>query len=113
MLTVTLAKFFHFSASFSKKGKVYGHNYVLGVTVNGVDNGTETMLINKIESGLIDKINSRDLELHVDFLKGVELTDENILRVFWKIIAALIAPVSLKKLSLERDSRTVLTLTEN
>jgi len=60
----------------------------------------------KIEESLIKKLDSRDLGLHVDFLKGAALNDANLLRIFWGIIKKEIRPAALYSLSLERDGRT-------
>jgi 6-pyruvoyl-tetrahydropterin synthase len=104
------AKSFYFSASFSREGKVFGHNYALTVSMDCPDEKRRFLIENKIQESLIQKIHSRDLGLHVDFLKGVELTEENLLKIFWSLIEKNIHPVILRSLSLEKDSRTKLTL---
>ena len=103
-------KFFYFSASFSRGLHVYGHNYTLAVICEFTDKLDETVLENKIQAALIQKIHSRDLSLDVDFLKNMEITDYNLLKVFSEIISKQIHPVRLHALSLERDSRTKLLL---
>ena len=83
-----------------------GHNYVLSVTTEALDLSLEAAVEKKISEALIKKIDSRDLGLHVDFLKNIEMTDVNLLKVFWEIIRLEIHPVELVALSLERDEHT-------
>ena len=103
---VTFTKTFDFSASFSKGGKVYGHNYTLGVTTDWMDEEAEALFEAKVRGSLIQKMESRDLGLHVDFLKGAKLNDENLLAIFWPILKKQIHPLCLHRLSLQRDKRT-------
>lgn len=105
-----LTKRFSFSASFSRDGRVYGHNYTLGVTLPFSDKIDEEGLERSVREGLIDKIHSRDLSLHVDILKNVEITDLNLLRAFAPEVAAAVRPLALHSLWLERDSRTRLEI---
>jgi hypothetical protein len=102
-------KFFHFSASFSKGERVIGHNYVLGVTFSAQREDAERGLVEKIEASLVREMASRDLG-DVGFLKGVAMEDETLLGAFWPRAEKALAPVVLESLSLERDRRTVTTL---
>lgn len=106
MEAALLTKYFNFSASFSRGAKVYGHNYLLGVTTAALDELSETGLESRIHQALIQKLESRDLGMHVDFLKGVEISDANLLKAFWPVIESAIRPVGLKRLTLQRDERT-------
>ena len=83
-----------------------GHNYILSVTTEPLDHASEAVVDKKVREALVQKIDSRDLGLHVDFLKNIEITDTNLLKVFWEIIRLEINPVELTSLSLERDERT-------
>ena len=103
---VTFTKTFDFSASFSRDGKVYGHNYTLGITTDWMDEKAEALFETKVRESLIKKMESRDLGLHVDFLKGAKLNDENLLAVFWPILKKEMHPYPLHRLSLQRDKRT-------
>ena len=103
---VTFTKTFDFSASFSRDGKIYGHNYTLGVTTDWMDEEAEALFEAKVRESLIKKMESRDLGLHVDFLKGARLNDENLLAIFWPILKKEIHPLGLHRLSLQRDQRT-------
>jgi hypothetical protein len=103
---VTFTRTFDFSASFSRDGKIFGHNYTLSVTTDWLDEAAEARFDEKIRRSLISKMESRDLGLHVDFLKGAKLNDENLLAVFWPIVKREIDPLPLYRLSLRRDCRT-------
>jgi hypothetical protein len=103
---MTFTKAFDFSASFSRDGKIYGYNYTLSVTTDCLDEAAEARFEEKIRKSLIGKMESRDLGLHVDFLKGAKLNDENLLAVFWPIIKKEIDPLPLHRLTLRRDRRT-------
>ena len=105
-MKVTFTKLFYFSASYAKNGKIHGHNYTLSVTTDFLDEAEEALLQKKIEGSLIKNLDSRDFGLDVSFLKGVEITDENLLKVFWGIVEKSIHPMMLRSLSLEKDSRT-------
>ena len=109
-MKTTLSKLFYFSASYSKEDKVFGHNYILEATAEISDEPSEIFFENAIRESLIKKLESRDLGLHVDFLKEVELTEQNILKAFWEVIQKSITPLSLVSLSLQRDKQTKRTL---
>jgi len=87
-----------------------GYNYTLGVTTDFVDEETERLMTEKIENVLIKKMESRDLGLHVDFLKDVEINDLNLLKAFAKILDEEIAPKKILSLSISRDGKTLTTL---
>ncbi len=103
---VTFTKTFPFSASFSRDGRVYGYNYTLGVTTDWMEESAEAVFEEKVRVSLIRKLESRDLGLHVDFLKGAKLNDENLLAIFWPLLKKEIHPLPLHRLSLQRDDRT-------
>ena len=104
-----LTKFFPFSASFSRGKEVHGHNYTLGVTVEHSEKLDEALLEKKVHRSLIEKIHSRDLGLHVEFLRKTEITDLNLLKAFSKILVREIKPARLREVFLERG-RTRLSL---
>ena len=105
-MTTAFTKFFHFSASHARGEKIKGHNYVLGVTIDPLEEEKETAFEKKVEAVLIKKLDSRDLGTDVDFLKNVEINDLNLLRIFWDLLAVQLPPARLRALSLERDKRT-------
>jgi len=67
----------------------HGHNYVLEVVVSGeVDKNTGYLLDLKvlkkiIRENVIDKIDHKNLNVDVDFMKGVIPTSENIVVGIW------------------------------
>ena len=107
----TFTKIFCFSASVESHGRVTGHNYKLGVTVDDLEESVESRFEAALQKSLIDKIHSRDLGADVDFLKGKDLNDKTLLEAFGGVIQKIIAPLSLRSLTLERDERTIRTLT--
>ncbi len=111
-MKVHLTKAFFFSASFSQNNRVVAHNYTLKITTDGLDERLEKELEAKVEGGLIKKLQSHDLGTDVDFLKGTSLEEESLLKVFWALIQKEIHPVPLRALSLEKDGRSKLTLSE-
>lgn len=68
----------------------HGHNYDLFVTVKGkVDKDTGfvvdlRMLSKLIKQHVIDKVDHRNFNLDVPFLKGIMPSTENIVIAFWK-----------------------------
>lgn len=109
----TLTKFFPFSCSFSKDGKVWGRNFRLGLTTHAMDEKTEDIFVQTVKDKLIRHVDSKDLGIHVDFLKNWDKTDLGLLRAFKAFLKPDIAPVTLKSLSLERDENTVTVLSED
>ena len=71
----------------------HGHNYSLQVAVAGEMDPRTGMVINfddlkKIVNGvIIARVDHKNLNLDVDFLKGEITTAENMCRLFWKELA--------------------------
>jgi 6-pyruvoyltetrahydropterin/6-carboxytetrahydropterin synthase len=91
----------------------HGHNYILDVSVAGeVDKKTGYVIdlarIKKIvQREVIDKVDHKNLNLEVDFMRGTIPTTENIVVAMWKVIAPAIAPAKLSKLVLaETDNNS-------
>ena len=105
-----LSKKFQFSASHSKEDKIIGHNYRLTVVVSLESLEHESLLETTVQKLLINKIDSRDFGLHVDFLKGFEISDLNLLKAFWELLETPLQPLKLVGLSLERDRMTKVSL---
>jgi len=72
----------------------HGHNYILYVTVNGIINSETGFVINLkdlstiIKKKVIDKIDHKNLNLEVDFMKGKIVSTENIAVAVWEQIEA-------------------------
>lgn len=70
----------------------HGHNYILEVTVKGNINPDTgyVMDIGELKKIVLDeiisKVDHKNLNEDVDFLKGINPTSENIVRQFWKIM---------------------------
>ena len=70
----------------------HGHNYILYVTVCGEVDPTSgfvidfTELKDIVESEIISKVDHKNLNLDVDFMRGILPSAENIAVQFWKIL---------------------------
>lgn len=70
----------------------HGHNYELIVTVVGDPDPETGMVIDLkklsdiIKSEIIEKVDHKNLNVDVDFLRGIIPTTENLAIVFWKIL---------------------------
>ncbi|MDD5508258.1 MAG: 6-carboxytetrahydropterin synthase [Bacteroidales bacterium] len=68
----------------------HGHNYTLYVTVKGAVNPETGFLINLshlseiINQVIIEKVDHRNLNLEVDFMKGQLVSTENLAKAFWE-----------------------------
>ena len=84
----------------------HGHNYVLEVTVAGpIDDRTGYVIdLGKlraiVEREVIDKVDHRNMNLEVEFLRGTNPTAENIVVACWRVLAAHVAPGTLHRLRL-------------
>jgi 6-pyruvoyltetrahydropterin/6-carboxytetrahydropterin synthase len=74
----------------------HGHNYVMFVTVKGVVDSERGFVMNLtdlkriINEAVIDKIDHKNLNLEVDFMKGKIATTENLVVSVWGVLAPLI-----------------------
>lgn len=89
----------------------HGHNYVLEVTVKGdiepdtgmvLDLKTLKKLINR---EIVDKVDHKNFNMDVDFMKGVIPTAENIAIKFWNILEPKIDNGTLHELKLYESER--------
>ena len=84
----------------------HGHNYVLEVSVEGEpDKETGYVLdlskLNDIvEEHIVSRVDHKNLNLDVPFMKGIIPTAENIVIEFWKILEPAVSPAKLTKLLL-------------
>jgi 6-pyruvoyltetrahydropterin/6-carboxytetrahydropterin synthase len=84
----------------------HGHNYVLHVSVRGeVDKKTGYVvdlakLKEVVRREVIDKVDHRNMNLEVDFIRGMIPTTENIVVAMWRVLAPALAPAKLEKLVL-------------
>jgi 6-pyruvoyltetrahydropterin/6-carboxytetrahydropterin synthase len=84
----------------------HGHNYVLEVSVRGpVEDRTGYVmdlahLREVVGREIIEKVDHRNLNLDVDFMRGVIPTTENLAVACWRILAPAIAPAQLQRIRL-------------
>ncbi|MGV7220191.1 MAG: 6-carboxytetrahydropterin synthase [Nitrospinales bacterium] len=89
----------------------HGHNYVLEVTVRGeVEKETGMVLDLKalkkiITHEIIDKVDHKNLNVDVNFLKGVIPTAENVAIKFWEILEPKIENGQLHEVKLFESER--------
>jgi 6-pyruvoyltetrahydropterin/6-carboxytetrahydropterin synthase len=84
----------------------HGHNYTLDVSVRGpIDERTGYVLDlsvvrDTVKRELIDKVDHKNFNLDVDFMRGVIPTSENIVTAFWRILEPALRPARLTRLVL-------------
>ena len=84
----------------------HGHNYILDVSVAGpVEARTGyvmdlAVLKRVVQEAVIDKVDHRNFNLDVDFMRGVIPTAENIVVACWRVLAPSVSPGRLKRLRL-------------
>jgi 6-pyruvoyltetrahydropterin/6-carboxytetrahydropterin synthase len=85
----------------------HGHNYELEVTVKGTPDPRLGMVVDIYELDqivqrvILDRVDHKNLNLDVDFLKGVIPTAENMVFAFWKELAPHVPkPAQLARLRL-------------
>lgn len=70
----------------------HGHNYVLEVTISGtIERNTGMVMDLKalkdlLDREIVDRVDHKNLNIDVDFLRGVIPTAENILACFWELV---------------------------
>ena len=91
----------------------HGHNYVLDVSVTGeVDPKTGYVvdlakLKEVVNREVIDKVDHRNLNVEVDFMRNTIPTTENIVVAIWRVLAPAVAPARLERLVLhETDNNS-------
>ena len=89
----------------------HGHNYVLEVTLSGeVCNDTGMVFDLKelkklIQREIIDKVDHKNLNVDVDYLKGIIPTAENLAIKFWEILEPKITKGRLYEIKLYESER--------
>lgn len=84
----------------------HGHNYTLEVSVAGpVDPRTGYVidlghLKQIVQREVIDKVDHRNMNLDVDFMRGINPTAENIVVACWRALEPRVAPGRLVRLRL-------------
>ena len=89
----------------------HGHNYVLEVTLSGeVCNDTGMVFdlkeLKKLtQREIIDKVDHKNLNVDVDYLKGIIPTAENLAIKFWEILEPKITKGHLHEIKLYESER--------
>ncbi len=89
----------------------HGHNYTLEVTVIGVPDPETGYVIDLgrlnsiIQAVIVDKCDHRNLNLDVDFLRGVLPSSENLVVAFWDQLESHIPTGKLHRLRLHETER--------
>ena len=89
----------------------HGHNYVLEVSVSGeVDPRTGYVvdlgkLRDLVEREVIEHVDHRNMNVDVDFMRGVIPTSENIVVQCWRVLEPRVAPAKLTRLRLWETER--------
>jgi 6-pyruvoyltetrahydropterin/6-carboxytetrahydropterin synthase len=84
----------------------HGHNYILDVSVTGgLDERTGYVIdLSRIKEiatkEVIDKVDHRNLNLEVDFLRDTIPTTENLVVAIWRVLEPALRPAKLSKLVL-------------
>jgi 6-pyruvoyltetrahydropterin/6-carboxytetrahydropterin synthase len=84
----------------------HGHNYVLEVAVEGpIDERTGYVidlgaLRAIVQREVIDRVDHRNMNLDVDFMRGINPTAENIVVACWTAIEHHVSPGQLRRLRL-------------
>ncbi len=91
----------------------HGHNYVLEVTVCGEPDPETGYLIDLkqlkkiIEEKIIKHVDHKNLNLEVEFLKGIIPTAENLAIAFWKQLEAEIPRGKLYSIKIYESERNI------
>ena len=86
----------------------HGHNYEIEVTLKGKINPDSGMLINLkdlskiMKDEILDKVDHKNLNLDVPFLKGIITTTENVTIKFWEILDNKIKSIENSNCSLHK-----------
>ena len=89
----------------------HGHNYFITVSVSGrIDPETGMVIDLKklkdiVRDRVVDRVDHRNLNEDVDFLRDVVPTAENLARCFWQQIAPAITQGSLYEIVLEETEK--------
>ena len=84
----------------------HGHNYILDVSVRGpVEERTGYVIdLSRVKEivtrEVVDKVDHRNLNLEVDFLRGTIPTTENVIVAFWRVLEPALRPATLTRLVL-------------
>lgn len=93
----------------------HGHNYTVEVSVSGpIDPDTGMVIDLKklkeiMRERVIDRVDHKNLNLDVDFLRGVNPTAENLALKFWEELEPAVAPCKLEEIVLRETEKNSVT----
>ncbi|HMC23224.1 MAG TPA: 6-carboxytetrahydropterin synthase [Thermoanaerobaculia bacterium] len=89
----------------------HGHNYTVQVSVRGTIDPETGMVIDLkklkdiVRQRVVDRVDHRNLNEDVDFLRGIIPTAENLARAFWQQLAPAIDQGSLYEIALQETEK--------
>jgi|SRR5579884_4370434 len=89
----------------------HGHNYILQASVRGKINPESGMVIDLgelkriMQERVVERVDHRNLNNDVDFLRGVIPTAENLARAFWQQLAPAIKHGALCEIVLQETEK--------
>lgn len=89
----------------------HGHNYIIEVSVAGAVNAETGMVIDLkrlkqiVRDRVVDRVDHRNLNEDVDFLRGVIPTAENLVIAFWRELEPAISEGKLFQIVLQETER--------
>jgi 6-pyruvoyltetrahydropterin/6-carboxytetrahydropterin synthase len=93
----------------------HGHNYSIEVSVRGKIDPETGMVIDLkklkdiVRDRVLDRVDHKNLNTDVDFLRGIIPTAENLARAFWKELAPAIKQGSLYEVALQETEKNSVT----
>ena len=84
----------------------HGHNYVLDVSVKGEVSSKTGYVVDLarlkdiVTREVVDKVDHRNLNVEVDFMRDRIPTTENLVVAIWKVLVPAVAPAKLERLVL-------------
>lgn len=89
----------------------HGHNYILQVSVRGKIDPESGMVIDLaklkeiMRERIVDRVDHRNLNADIEFLRGINPTAENLARAFWQQLAPAITQGSLYEVMLQETEK--------
>jgi 6-pyruvoyltetrahydropterin/6-carboxytetrahydropterin synthase len=84
----------------------HGHNYVLEVSVEGLIDDRTGYVVDLgilkaiVQREVIDKVDHRNMNVDVEFMRGINPTAENIVVACWRVLDPHVTPGRLRRLRL-------------
>ena len=89
---------------------LHGHNYYVEITITGTPDPVTGMAVDLgsvdrgVQRALLDEVDHRSLEA-VPALAGVVTTGEGLARAFWKVVASVVAPAALARVTVVETAK--------